>query len=142
MLDDSLKLIKKITDAGFEAYIVGGFVRDYIMGIDSNDIDVTTNARPKDLREIFKDSIIPKEDYGSVTVIFNNIRFEITTYRKEISYVSNRKPDEIVYIDKADKQMKEMVYQTDWINKHKKHVDICFKAKCLQWCLKSELDEE
>ncbi len=99
MLDDSLKLIKKITDAGFEAYIVGGFVRDYIMGIDSNDIDVTTNARPKDLREIFKDGIIPKEDYGSVTVIFNNIRFEITTYRKEISYVSNRKPDEIVYID-------------------------------------------
>ena len=50
--------------------------------------------------------------------------------------------DEIVYIDKADKQMKEMVYQTAWINKHKKHVDICFKAKCLQWCLKSELDEE
>ena len=50
--------------------------------------------------------------------------------------------DETVYIDKADKQMKEMVYQTDWINKHKKHVDICFKAKCLQWCLKSELDEE
>lgn len=50
--------------------------------------------------------------------------------------------DEIVYIDKADKQMKEMVYQTDWINKHKRHVDICFKAKCLQWCLKSELDEE
>lgn len=50
--------------------------------------------------------------------------------------------DEIVYIDKADKQMKEMVYQTDWINKHKKHVDICFKAKCLQWCLKNELDEE
>ena len=50
--------------------------------------------------------------------------------------------DGIVYIDKADKQMKEMVYQTDWINKHKKHVDICFKAKCLQWCLKSELDEE
>lgn len=50
--------------------------------------------------------------------------------------------DEIIYIDKADKQMKEMVYQTDWINKHKKHVDICFKAKCLQWCLKSELDEE
>ena len=61
-------------------------------------------------------------------------------------YTTNEKfpelGDEIVYIDKADKQMKEMVYQTDWINKHKKHVDICFKAKCLQWCLKSELDEE
>lgn len=48
--------------------------------------------------------------------------------------------DEIVYIDKLDKQTKTMVYKTDWINKHKKHVDICFKAKCLKWCLKEDYD--
>ncbi|MBQ6539196.1 MAG: CCA tRNA nucleotidyltransferase [Bacilli bacterium] len=99
MLNDALKLITMITDSGFDAYIVGGFVRDYIMGIESNDIDVTTNAKPKDLREIFKDSVSPQEDYGSVTVMFNNVRYEITTYRKEIGYISNRKPDRIEYID-------------------------------------------
>ena len=99
MLNDALKLITRITDAGFDAYIVGGFVRDYLMGIESNDIDVTTNAKPKELREIFAEGIIPNEDYGSVTVIYNNIRYEITTYRKEIGYISNRRPEKIVYID-------------------------------------------
>lgn len=99
MLNDALKLITRITDAGFDAYIVGGFVRDYIMGIESNDIDVNTNAKPKDLINIFEDGIIPQEDYGAVTVLFNNIRYEIMTYRKEIGYISNRKPDRIEYID-------------------------------------------
>ena len=50
--------------------------------------------------------------------------------------------DEIVYLDKVDKTVKKITYQTDWINKHKKHVDICFKAKCLKWCLASEYNED
>ena len=56
MKDIALKLINKIVDAGFDAYIVGGFVRDYLLGIESNDVDVNTNATPKDLLSIFKDS--------------------------------------------------------------------------------------
>lgn len=99
MKDIALKLINKITSAGFEAYIVGGFVRDYILGIESNDVDVNTNATPKDLMAIFKDSISPPEDYGSVTVIYNNIRFEITTFRKETGYLDNRRPEKIEYIN-------------------------------------------
>lgn len=99
MLNDALKLITRITDAGFDAYIVGGFVRDYIMGIESNDIDVNTNAKPKDLIKIFDNGVIPQEDYGAVTVFYNNIRYEIMTYRKEIGYVDNRRPDRVEYID-------------------------------------------
>ena len=99
MKDIALKLINKITDAGFDAYIVGGFVRDYLLGIESNDVDVNTNATPKDLLSIFKDSISPQEDYGSVTVIYNNIRFEITTFRKETGYLDNRRPEKIEYIN-------------------------------------------
>lgn len=99
MKDIALKLINKITDAGFDAYIVGGFVRDYLLGIESNDVDVNTNATPKDLLSIFKDSISPQEDYGSVTVIYNNIRFEITTFRKETGYLDHRRPDKIEYIN-------------------------------------------
>ena len=48
--------------------------------------------------------------------------------------------DEIVYLDKTDKEIKKIVYQTDWINKHKKHVDICFKSKCEKWCLASDYE--
>ena len=99
MKDIALKLINKIVDAGFDAYIVGGFVRDYLLGIESNDVDVNTNATPKDLLSIFKDSISPQEDYGSVTVIYNNIRFEITTFRKETGYLDHRRPDKIEYIN-------------------------------------------
>ena len=83
MLTEALKLLKKINDHSYDAYIVGGFVRDYILGIESNDIDINTNATPKQIREIFEDSCLPSEDYGSVTVIYKGIRFEITTFRKE-----------------------------------------------------------
>ena len=99
MFDEALKLINKITDNGFKAYIVGGFVRDYLLGLESNDIDVTTNATPKDLMNIFKDGVEPKIDYGSLTVIFHGIRFEITTFRKDIGYIDNRRPDRVEYID-------------------------------------------
>ena len=99
MLDVALKLLKEITEHSYEAYIVGGFVRDYLLGIESNDIDITTNATPKQIKEIFEDSCLPTEDYGSVTVIKKGIRFEITTFRKEIEYRDNRKPVEIRYID-------------------------------------------
>ena len=99
MLKTALKLIKKIEENGYQAYIVGGFVRDKILGISSNDIDICTSARPSDIRNIFPTSCLPNEDYGSVTVIIKNIRFEITTFRKEITYINNRKPVEFEYID-------------------------------------------
>ncbi len=98
MLEVSLKLLKEITSHSYQAYIVGGFVRDYLLGIESNDIDIATDATPKQIKEIFTDSCLPNEDYGSVTVIFSGVRFEITTFRREIAYVNNRKPIEIQYI--------------------------------------------
>ena len=98
MLDIALKLLDEITSYGFQAYIVGGFVRDYILGIESNDIDINTNATPKEIKDIF-DSCLPNEEYGSVTVIKKGVRFEITTFRKEMSYLDNRRPSQIEYID-------------------------------------------
>ena len=86
MLDVALKLLKELTSNSYKAYIVGGFVRDHILGIESNDIDITTNATPKEIKEIFKDSCLPNEEYGSVIVNKKGIKFEITTFRKEIGY--------------------------------------------------------
>ena len=99
MLDVGLKLLNELTEHGYKAYIVGGFVRDHLLGIESNDIDINTNATPKEVKEIFADSCLPNEDYGSVTVVLKGIRFEITTFRKESEYVNNRKPSEVKYID-------------------------------------------
>ncbi len=99
MLETSLKLLKKIEMAGFKAYIVGGFVRDYLLNRPSLDVDIATNATPRDIKQIFKDIFIPKVNYGSITVFYHNIRFEITTFRKETKYIDNRRPTEIEYIN-------------------------------------------
>ena len=99
MLKQALKILSKIEENGFKAYIVGGFVRDYTLGITSPDVDIATNATPQQIMGIFKNSVLPKEEYGSVTLFIKNDRFEITTFRREIKYINNRKPIEIEYID-------------------------------------------
>ena len=68
MLDNALKLIRELTEHNYKAYIVGGFVRDYLLGRESQDIDVCTNATPKEIKEVFPDGFLPTEDYGSVIV--------------------------------------------------------------------------
>lgn len=95
---EALNLLKELEQKGFKAYIVGGFVRDYLLNKESADIDICTSATPKDLKEMF-DVNLKNIQYGSVTVIKNKIRFEITTMRKDIGYVDNRCPKKIKYID-------------------------------------------
>lgn len=126
MLDKAIKFIKKIEECGFKAYIVGGFTRDYLLGIESSDIDICTNAKPSDIRRIFKDSCMPNEDYGSVVVVNRNIRCEVTTFRKEISYINNRKPVEYVYIDNLidDLKRRDFTINTICIDKDKKIIDL------------------
>lgn len=106
MNETALKVLKKIKGYGFLAYLVGGYPRDLYIGKDSLDYDICTNATPKDLKEIFGDSILPIEQYGSVTLINHGIRFEITTFRKDIKYLNNRKPIEIEYINNLLEDLK------------------------------------
>lgn len=105
MLDTAFKILKKINDNSYEAYIVGGFVRDYILGIDSNDVDIATSATPKAIKELFVDNVLPNDDYGSVIVIKNGIKFEITTFRRDINYADNRHPNKIEYIDNLEEDL-------------------------------------
>ena len=99
MYDVALKVLKELNDNGYKAYIVGGYVRDVLLDIESNDIDITTNATPKQIMELFNDSCLPNEDYGSVIIEKKGYRFEITTFRKEIGYNDNRHPAEVKSID-------------------------------------------
>ena len=126
MLDTALNVLKMIEDNSYEAYIVGGFVRDYIMGIKSNDVDITTNAKPKDLIKIFPNANIDNEMYGSVIVYLNNIRFEITTYRDDGNYLDNRHPDTVNYVNdlKIDLKRRDFTINTICMDKDGKIVDL------------------
>lgn len=99
MKELGLEILNKISKHGYMAYIVGGFVRDFLLNIPSNDVDITTNATPKELKEIFKDSEIKSENYGAVILYYKNNRFDITTMRKEMEYLDNRHPSSVLYVD-------------------------------------------
>ena len=125
MLKTSLKVLKQLENSGYEAYIIGGFVRDYIMGIDSLDVDIATNATPRQIKEVFKEVALPKEDYGSISLISKSFRFEITTFRKELSYHDNRKPKQIEYIDdlKIDLERRDFLMNTLCMNSKGEIID-------------------
>lgn len=84
---------------GFEAYLVGGCVRDFLLGRIPNDYDITTNALPDQIIEIFSDyhTIPTGIKHGTVTVIIKKFQIEITTYRKDSTYSDNRHPDSVEF---------------------------------------------
>ncbi len=98
------EILHKINSAGFESYIVGGYVRDTILGIESFDIDICTNALPKDLVSIFSGYDIITTDYGNIKLINNKYNIDITTYRKESEMV-NRRPTKVEYITSLEEDL-------------------------------------
>lgn len=107
----ALEFINIIENHGFKAYIVGGFVRDYLMNINSHDIDITTSATPKEIKKIFADITIKKNindenSYGSARVLYKNITFEVTTFREELDYRDNRHPSEVFYVNDLNIDLK------------------------------------
>lgn len=126
MLDKATEVLKKLESSGYSAYIVGGFVRDYLINKPSTDIDICTNATPKEIISIFDINILPENNYGSVVIIYKKVRFDITTYRKEIKYEDNRHPIKIKYINsiKQDLLRRDFTINTLCMNSNKEVLDI------------------
>lgn len=96
-INDAKIVLRIFEENGFEAYIVGGAVRDYILKTDIADIDITTNATPKETMKLFRNSIPTGIKYGTVTVGFKESSFEVTTFRSEEGYYDLRHPEEVVF---------------------------------------------
>ena len=90
-------IIDKITAAGFEAYVVGGCVRDSILGREPEDWDITTSARPEQVKELFGRTIDTGIQHGTVTVMMDKEGFEVTTYRIDGKYEDSRHPKEVTF---------------------------------------------
>lgn len=97
-IPNELKKMNEIfTQNGFEAYLVGGAVRDVLLGKTADDWDVTTNAKPDQVMKIFKRVIPTGIEHGTVTVHFLQQEIEVTTFRTESDYSDGRHPDKVEY---------------------------------------------
>ena len=103
-------LHSKLKDAGFEAYLVGGCVRDLLLGLTPKDWDITTNAYPEQIQSLFEETFYENE-YGTVGVVTKSDDprlkvVEITPYRIEGVYTDARRPDEVKFSDKIEDDLK------------------------------------
>lgn len=94
-----MEILKTLEDNGYEAYIVGGAVRDYIIGTTPHDYDITTNARPNEIKACFKKTFDTGIEHGTVTALVDGEGYEITTYRGDGKYSDGRHPDTVEFKD-------------------------------------------
>ena len=106
MPDNANRIITTLEAAGYEAYIVGGCVRDAVLGRIPGDWDITTSARPEQVKELFKRTIDTGIKHGTVTVMFDKEGYEVTTYRIDGEYTDHRRPDEVQFTSSLDEDLK------------------------------------
>jgi len=94
----SVPILEMIEEAGYEAYFVGGSVRDYILGRTINDVDIATSATPQEIKRIFPNTADIGIDHGTVLVITDTGTYEITTFRTESGYSDFRRPDAVKFV--------------------------------------------
>ena len=95
------RAIEILRQSGYSAYVVGGAVRDALMGHEAHDWDIATSAKPKETLEVFRDFRVIETGvkHGTVTVIIDGESLEITTYRTESGYSDGRHPDSVEFTD-------------------------------------------
>ncbi|MGD1820780.1 MAG: CCA tRNA nucleotidyltransferase [Pleomorphochaeta sp.] len=91
---------------GYDLYIVGGAVRDYILNIENDDYDFATNATPENVISIFRTTIPTGIKHGTVTVMFNGNSYEVTTFRTEFDYKDGRRPEKVEFVRSLEEDLK------------------------------------
>lgn len=94
----AIDILKIFNKNGYEAYFVGGCVRDYLLGEEFSDIDITTNALPEEVKKIFRKSIDTGIQHGTVTILVNGGGYEVTTFRTEDEYINHRSPEKVEFV--------------------------------------------
>lgn len=100
----ALSVLERLENAGYEAYIVGGCVRDILIGKTPSDFDVTTSARPEETERVFSElrTVETGLKHGTVTVISDGEPYEITTFRADGEYTDGRHPESVCYSEKLE----------------------------------------
>ena len=101
-----LMIINNLQFHGYEAYAVGGCVRDSILARQPEDWDITTSARPQEIKRIFRRTVDTGIEHGTVTVLVGKDSFEVTTYRVDGEYEDNRHPKEVRFTNKLEEDLR------------------------------------
>ena len=104
--EDVKKIIEIIEKAGYEAYAVGGCVRDSLLLRNPNDWDITTSAKPEKVKELFKKTIDTGIEHGTVTVMMHHVGYEVTTYRIDGEYEDARHPKNVTFTSNLIEDLK------------------------------------
>lgn len=99
-------VIRDLEQAGFEAYMVGGAVRDFLLGKTPDDFDVATNAAPEQVKEVFDRTVDTGINHGTVLVLLDGDGVEVTTYRTDGDYTDNRRPDSVEFVQSLEEDLK------------------------------------
>ncbi|MEE1517777.1 MAG: CCA tRNA nucleotidyltransferase [Lachnospiraceae bacterium] len=99
-------IIDTLEDAGYEAFAVGGCVRDALMGRVPNDWDITTSATPMQVKELFRRTIDTGIKHGTVTIMLGKEGYEVTTYRIDGDYMDGRHPDKVIFTNNLIEDLK------------------------------------
>jgi poly(A) polymerase len=97
MNSKALSIIKTLSEQGYQAVYAGGCVRDYILGLEPNDIDIATNARPNEIEALFPKTVAVGKAFGVIVVIVDGEEFEVATFRSDGAYSDGRRPDSIEF---------------------------------------------
>lgn len=97
-LAGALPVLSLLEEAGFEAAIVGGAVRDAWLGRPIHDVDIATSALPEQVQAVFARTFPTGIQHGTVTAVYGGSSYEITTYRTEAAYVDHRRPSSVAYV--------------------------------------------
>lgn len=99
-------VLQKIEEAGFEAYFVGGCVRDTILGDSIHDIDIATSAYPSEIKAIFNRTVDTGIEHGTVMILDHGTGYETTTFRTESGYQDFRRPDKVTFVRSLSEDLK------------------------------------
>jgi poly(A) polymerase/tRNA nucleotidyltransferase (CCA-adding enzyme) len=98
--------VGRLKRAGYKAYLVGGCVRDILFGRVVEDYDIATDAKPGEVMGLFRHNIPTGIEHGTVTVVEGSLEIEVTTFRTEGKYTDARHPDNVVFVDKVEEDLK------------------------------------
>ncbi|NLM09532.1 MAG: CCA tRNA nucleotidyltransferase [Clostridiaceae bacterium] len=116
--DEVLTVINILEKNDHNAYLVGGCVRDMLLGLKPKDFDICTSARPEKVLELFPGSIPTGIKHGTVTVIIDDLPVEITTFRIESDYTDHRRPDKVLFSDSLTEDLKRRDFTVNAIAYH------------------------